>query len=199
MCAWLLMWVLLGLDWVLSMMQFQFCTSHVHAYVFFSFSCSGCDVCVCVCVCMCVSLSLSRIDCAWHLSVNLLWLGTFLVLSLLLLILPFSPSSHLIPWWEGPTGLPWELLEMWRSSEASCYPVELFRHSFTRYHSDLGMGFSMWETLEVSHHVYIGVLLQYTQYRYLYTSVCHDISRYTYRSYPESYIQGTTYPKDNAS
>ena len=65
------------------------CSCIFHAYVFFSFSCSGCDVCVCVCVCMCVSLSLSRIDCAWHLSVNLLWLGTFLVLSLLLLILLF--------------------------------------------------------------------------------------------------------------
>ena len=46
------------------------------------FSIYGCDVSL-------SSLSLSRIDCAWHLSANPLWLGTLLVLGLPLLILPF--------------------------------------------------------------------------------------------------------------
>ena len=57
----------------------------------------------------------------------------------------------------------------------------------------------MWETLKVSHRVYTGVLLQYTRYRYLCTSICHEISRYTYRSYPGSYIQGTTCLEGSAS
>ena len=43
----------------------------------------------------------------------------------------------------------------------------------------------------MSHCVYTGFLLQYRRYRYLYTSVCHDILRYMYRSYPGSYIWGT--------
>ena len=44
----------------------------------------------------------------------------------------------------------------------------------------------------MSHHVYAGVLLQHTRHRYLCTSVCYDISRYTYHSYPRSYIRDTT-------
>ena len=72
-------------------MQFQFCTSHVHAYVSFLFF-------LFVLLVMCflslslsvlLSLSLSRIDCAWHLNLNPLRLGTLLVPGLLLLILPF--------------------------------------------------------------------------------------------------------------
>ena len=61
------------------------CSCIFHAYVFFSFSCSSCDVCVCVCV----FFFFPRIDCAWHLSANLLGLKTLLVPGLLLLILPF--------------------------------------------------------------------------------------------------------------
>ena len=85
MCAWLLECVLVGLDWVLPMMQFIFlhvtCSCIFHVNVSFHFSISGCDVFL--------SFSLSRIDCTWHLSANPLQLETLLVLGLLLLILPF--------------------------------------------------------------------------------------------------------------
>ena len=54
----------------------------MHTYLFFLF----CFFLWCVSI---LSPSLSRIDCAWHLSANLLWLGTLLVWGLLPLILPF--------------------------------------------------------------------------------------------------------------
>ena len=79
--------VLVGLDWVLPMMQFKFFTSHVHAYclcVLVSFYFCFCFWCVSF-----LSLSLKRIDCAWHPSANLLRLRTLLVLGLLPLILLF--------------------------------------------------------------------------------------------------------------
>ena len=82
MCAWLLKCVLVGLDWVLPMMQFIFlhvtCSCIFHAYLsfLFLFFWLWC-------------LSLSQIDCVWHLSANPLWLGTLLVLGLPLLILLF--------------------------------------------------------------------------------------------------------------
>ena len=120
------------------------------------------------------SLSLSWIDCAWHLSTNLLQLGTLLIPSLFLLIL-HPPSSRSIPWWEGWAGLAWELSETWRSSKAPCHSIRLFQHSFIRCHLDSGIGISLWDTLNVPYRVYTGVLLQYTRYRYIYTSVCHDI------------------------
>ena len=60
--------MLVGLDWVLPMMQFIFlhvtCSCIFHAYVFFSFSLSGCN---CV-LSLSLSLSLSQIDCIWQTS-----------------------------------------------------------------------------------------------------------------------------------
>ena len=70
-----------------------------------------------------------------------------------------------------------KLSEMWHSFEVPCCFVKLFQHPSPCHHLDLGLGISTWETLEVFHCVYIGVSLQYTPYRYLYTLVCHDISR----------------------
>ena len=82
-------------------MQFQFCTSHVHAYVSFLFflfvllvmcflSLSlSLSLSLYLSLSVLFSLSLSRIDCAWHLNLNPLRLGTLLVPGLLLLILPF--------------------------------------------------------------------------------------------------------------
>ena len=58
-------------------------------------------------------------------------------------------------------------------------------------HSDLGLG--------ISSCVYTGFLLQYTQYWYLCTSVCYYILKYTYCSYLESDIWGTTRFKGSAS
>ena len=104
----------------------------------------------------------------------------------------YLSSPDLIPWWEGPKGLLRELSKTWRSSWAPCYSVRFFWHSSPCSRSDSGLGISTWESFEVSYHVYTGVLLQYTQYWYLCTSVCHYNSRYTYRSYPKSYTWGTT-------
>ena len=69
------------------MMQLIFSKSHVyasfiHTYSFIPFSRLW------LCYVSSLSLSLSQIDCAWHLSANPLRLGTFLVLSLFLLIHP---------------------------------------------------------------------------------------------------------------
>jgi len=88
---------------------------------------------------------------------------------------------------------------MWRSFGVSCCFVRLFRHSSTQCHSDSGLGFSYGGTFEVSSRVYTRVLLQHTRYRYLCTLFCHDISRYTYRSYPRSYIWGITCLEGSAS
>ena len=101
--------------------------------------------------------------------------------------------------WEGLKGLLEELSKMWHSSRVPCYSFRLFQHSSPCHHSNSGLGISIWESLKVSHHVYTGVLLQYTQYRYLCTSICHYNLRYTYRSYLRSYIQGTTCSVGSAS
>ena len=104
-----------------------------------------------------------------------------------------SPPPCSVLWWEGPKGLLRELPETWHSFGTPGYPVELCRHSSPFYHSNSGLGISSWEILEVSCHVYIGVLLQYTQRQYLCTLVCYYIQRYTYNSYSGSYIRGTTH------
>ena len=61
------------------------------------------------------------------------------------------------------------------------------------------MEISLWDTLEVSHHVHIGVLLQYARYRYLCTLVCHGTLRYMYRSHFGSCIRDTTRLMSSAS
>ena len=102
-------------------------------------------------------------------------------------------------WWECPKGLSRELSKMWRSTKAPYCSVRLFWHSSPYRHSNSGLGISLWETFEVSHRVYTGLLLQYTQYWYLCTSICHNIQRCTYRNYPGTYIRGTTCSEGNAS
>ena len=77
--------VLEGLDWVLPMMYLFLhvtysCIFHAYVSSLFSLFASVCDV-------FSLSLSLSCIDCAWHLSTNLLRLGTLLVSGLLLLLI----------------------------------------------------------------------------------------------------------------
>ena len=88
---------------------------------------------------------------------------------------------------------------MWHSSGAPCYLVEFCQHSSPRCHLDSRVGISSWEIHKVSHCVYTGFLLQYTRYRYLCTSIYHNILRYTYRSYPRSYIWGTICSAGGAS
>ena len=80
--------MLVGFDWVLPMMQFNFYTSHVHAYFMHTYSFRSPCYSVVICV-LSLSLSLCQIDYAWHPSANLLQLRTLLVLGLLPLILPF--------------------------------------------------------------------------------------------------------------
>ena len=90
-------------------------------------------------------------------------------------------------------------MNQWRSFGVPCDSVKLFWHSSTQCHSHSGMGISLWDTLEVSHHVHIGVLLQYAQYRYLCTSVYYGTPRYTYHSHSGSCIWDTTHPASSAS
>ena len=138
-----------------------FCTSHVHAYFMYRYPLFSLFLLLFV---MCffslslsLSLSLSWIDCAWHLSINLLRLGTLLVSGLLLLLIhPIFKFDFMMG---SPPGLPWELSEMGCSSRAPCHFIGLFQHSSTLCHSNLGMGISLWDTLEVPYHVYTWVLL----------------------------------------
>ena len=90
-CLIMLKCVLVGLNWVLPMMYLFLhvtCSCIFHAYIssLFSLFSYVCDV-FSFSLPLSLSLSLSRIDCAWHLSTNLLRLGTLLVLGLLLLLI----------------------------------------------------------------------------------------------------------------
>ena len=77
--------VLVGLDWVEPMMQ-SFLAHHMFMHISCIRTLSFLSLYSFVIV-LCLFLSLSRIDYAWHPSANLLWLGTFLVLGLLLIFL----------------------------------------------------------------------------------------------------------------
>ena len=74
--------VLVGLDWVSTYDAIFFSMSHIHAYVLFH----SYFWIVIVFYFLFLSLSISRINYAWHLSVNLLRLKTLLVPGVLLLI-----------------------------------------------------------------------------------------------------------------
>ena len=57
------------------------------------------------------------------------------------------------------------------------------------------MGFSLWETLEVSRHVHKGVLLQYACHQYLGALVYYSIPWYTYHSYADFISKVLCFPK----
>ena len=82
-----------------------FCMSHVHAYFMHTYSLFSFFFVLLVMCFLSFCLSLSRIDYAWHLSANLLRLGTFLVPSLPLLILhPFFTFGSMM-WRPNRTSL----------------------------------------------------------------------------------------------
>ena len=83
-----------------------FCTLHVHAYFMHTYSLFLSFLFCWWCVfSLSPSLSLSQIDCVWHLSANLPWLGILLVQSLLLLILhPFFTFGSMM-WRPSRTSL----------------------------------------------------------------------------------------------
>ena len=88
---------------------------------------------------------------------------------------------------------------MWCSFRRPYDSIGLFQYCSTHCHSQLGMGISMWDTGELSHHDHIGVLLQHARFRYLYTTVCYADSRYTYRSHSKSCFRDTTHSMGSAS
>ena len=194
-CLIILECVLVGLDWVFTHDAFIFCILHVHAFfmytlfLFFSFLCF-------LSWSVLFFLSLSDRLCHGTQSAQIHFGSEFWVF---FFFWSYPSSPHSVLWWEGLKRLLGELSETLRSSGVLCYSIRFFLHSSPWCHSDSGLGFSTWEAFEVSHHVYIGVLLQYTWYWYLCISFCHDILRYTYRSYPRSYIRGTTCPEGSAS
>ena len=170
--------------------------------MFVHFSCicilsflSNCSVCD-VFLSLSLSLSLSRIDCTRHLSTNPLWLRTFLVLGLLLLIFPFPLFTF-----SSMMGRPNRTSLRTFKEVAFIWSAILFCWTFSTLLSPVSFRLRT-GNLFVRYpwgHVYTGILLQHTQHRYLCTLVCHDISRYTYHSYPRSYIWGTTCSEGIAS
>ena len=164
------------------MMQVIFCTSHVHTYFIHTYPFISLFLVV-ICFYLSLSLSFSDILCmapkrksilAW----NPVGSGSS----------SFDPVSPLhIRFCDGKAQQDF-ISETWHSFKVPCCSVGLFLHSFLCGHLNSGLGISLWDTLEVHYRVYIGVLLQYTRYRYLCISFCHDISMYTYCSYHGSYI-----------
>ena len=140
------------------------CSCIVHAYIpFLSHIC--CVDCVCVCVSLSHSLSLSlslflslsRIFCAWHPSSKLHPETLFISEHHLLILLLFLSSSMM----RRP------IRTSWRTSPNMAFigmprdSIELFRYCSTHYHSQSGLGISMWDTRELSLCDHTGVLLQY--------------------------------------
>ena len=132
---------------------FKFCMLHAHAF-FFSFL-------LWLVMCYVLSLSLSLSDKLHHgtqsVQIHSGWeySSRFPVIFFLWSSYPVPRS---VPWWKDLEELLGELPEMWRSSGMPGYPVGFCWHSSPRYHSDLGLGISSWETHEVSHRVYTRVL-----------------------------------------
>ena len=190
-CAWLLMWVLIGLDWVFPMMLLIF-ARHMFMQTFFLFFPIRS-----ICRVSFYSLSLSLLDRLCY-GTQTAQIYSISKPSSRFRVIFFFYSSHTlsfsVPWWEGQDGFLWELPSLWSSSRTLGHSVRFLRHYTTRCHLDLGMGISLWETRVLSCCVYSGVLVQHTWNRYLCASVCIYIQRYTYHSYSGSYIWGTTHP-----
>ena len=186
-CAWLLMWVLIGLDCVFSHDSFSFCTSHVHSFFMHMFFLFFPILSMC-CVMFC---SLSLLD-RLHYGTQIAQIYSGSEPSSRFRVILFVSSSHTLSysvlWWEGQGELLWELLGSWHSSRMPGHFAGFFQHYITRCNSDSGMGISLWETRALSRRVYSGVLLQHTRHRYLYALICFYTQRYTYRSYSRCYI-----------
>ena len=170
MCAWLLK-IVCWYVWIefQPMMQFIFSSSHVQAYVLFH---SYFWIVIMFSLSLSLSLSLphvymNRLRIAPKRKSILAWnpLGSGSS--------SFDPVSPLhIRFCDGKAQQDF-ISETWHSFKVPCCSVGLFLHSFLCGHLNSGLGISLWDTLEVHYRVYIGVLLQYTRYRYLCTSVCH--------------------------
>ena len=161
------------LGWAEPMMHFFF-TSYVHAYLIHTYLFFSLFVLSCDCVSS-LSLSLSWIDCVWHPNANLLRSETLFVLGhLLLLILPF-----LLFTFGSVMRRPIRTSLRTSLNMAFIWSVmwfcQTFPTLFSQSYSHLGMRISLWDTFEMSYYVHIGVLFQHAQYRYLCSSVCHDI------------------------
>ena len=129
MCAWLLLWVLIGLDWVLPiMLSFLHVTcSCIRSFFSFLFR---------TCLSLFFSLSLSDRLCYGTQTEKI---NSSLEPSSWFRVILFWSScslSYLVPWWEGQDGLLWELLKLWRSSRMLGHSVGLLRHCTTRSHLD---------------------------------------------------------------
>ena len=189
----LLFWVLIGLHWVLPMMPLishVTCSCIFHAYILFFIL----NMLLHSILSLSLSLSLSnrlRHDTQTaqiYSDLDFLWFRV------IFFFYSSRTLSYLVPWWEGQVGLLRELPGPWRSSGTPGNSVEFHRHSSLQSHLDSRLGISTWETHEMSHRVYSGVLLQHARHRYCCASICYYIQRYTYRSYSKSYIRGTTHP-----
>ena len=129
------------------------CSCIVHAYIPFLS-----HICCVDCVSLSLSLSLSRILYTWHPSAKLLHPETLFISEhhLLILLLFLSGSMMRRP-----------IRTSRRTSPNMAFigtprdSIELFQYCSTHYHSQSGLGISMWDTCELSLCDHIGVLLQY--------------------------------------
>ena len=185
--CWKLCAVRFGLGWTNDVISFN--TSHVHAFFMHRYPLFSCwYFVVIVFFYFSLFLSLSRIDYTWYPSANPLCLGTLFVLGHLLLILPplmfgsmmrkpirtFQRTSLNVVFIRSATWFYQTFLILF-------YPL-----SFTIGDENLS------DTRELSHRDHVGVLLQYAQFRYLYTSVCYAYWRYTFCSHSGACFRDTT-------
>ena len=196
-CTWLLLWVLIGLDWVLPMMLLNShvtCSRIFHAYVLFLSTLNMClHSVLSLSLSFSLSLSLSLTDRLRH-DTQTVQIYSGSESSWFRVIFFFYSSRtllYLVPWWEGLEGLLWELPGSWHSSGTPGHSVGFLRHNATWSHSNSRMGISIRKTRVLSCLVYTGVLLQHIWHQYLCASVCFYIQRYTYSSYLRSCYRGT--------
>ena len=196
-CLILVECVLVGLDWVFTHYAFLIlhiiCScicSCIRLFFSFLFLLFGCDV---------LSFSLSQIDCAWHLKrINSLRVEILFKVPFLLLLIPF-PILTFGSMMRRPERTSWRTFR----NVVFIRSAMLFCQTFPTLFSPLSFGLKARNLYlrvpwGVPSCLYRSFTTIYTISIPLYHS-CHDILRYTYRSYPRSYIRGTTCSAGNAS
>ena len=185
----------IGLGWAHD--EFFF-TRHMlmHCSCIHTFSFSYLLCWLCFSLSLSLSLSLSRILYTWHPSAKLLHPETLFISEhhLLILLLFLSGSMMRRP-----------IRTSRRTSPNMAFigtprdSIELFQYCSTHYHSQSGLGISMWDTRELSLCDHIGVLLHYAWFWFFCASVYYLCSRYTWSSHFGAYLWCATCSEGIAS
>ena len=140
-----LLWVLIGLDWVLPMIlliSHVTCTCILHTYVLFL----TLNMHLHSVLSLFLSLSPSLLDRLRHHGTQTAQIYSSSNSSWFQVIFFFFSSrtlSYSVPWWEGQDEPLWELPGLWRSTGMPGHSVGFLRHYTTRCHSNSGMGISL--------------------------------------------------------